>query len=164
MKVWWKCCDCGHEWQTTLGLRTTAGTGCAPCSYKQRGQKRRTPKPGQSLADLFPELVEEWDWNKNGDLDPAELKPGSDLSVWWVCRRGHEWQVNIYTRAGPQRTGCFKCVHMPEEGESFADLNPSAENIAIVIYNILRNQLSEGLDLKIRLYETERNFVEYPVA
>ena len=48
--------------------------------------------------------------------------------------------------------------------EEFADLNPSAENIAITIYNILRTQLSEGLDLKIRLYETERNFVEYPVS
>lgn len=48
--------------------------------------------------------------------------------------------------------------------EEFADLNPSAENIAIVIYNILRNLLSDSLDLKIRLYETERNFVEYPVA
>lgn len=47
--------------------------------------------------------------------------------------------------------------------DEFADLNPSAENIAIVIYTILRNKLSEGLDLKIRLYETERNFVEYPV-
>ncbi|GAB3711192.1 6-carboxytetrahydropterin synthase [Spirosoma flavus] len=45
----------------------------------------------------------------------------------------------------------------------FADLNPSAENIAIVIYTILRNHLSQDLDLKIRLYETERNFVEYPV-
>ena len=46
----------------------------------------------------------------------------------------------------------------------FADLNPSAENIAIVIYNILRQQLNADLDLKIRLYETERNFVEYPVS
>lgn len=44
----------------------------------------------------------------------------------------------------------------------FADLNPSAENIAIVIYHRLRSHLPEALDLKIRLYETERNFVEYP--
>ena len=44
----------------------------------------------------------------------------------------------------------------------FADLNPSAENIAIVIYHRLRSHLPQGLDLKIRLYETERNFVEYP--
>jgi len=45
----------------------------------------------------------------------------------------------------------------------FQELNPSAENIAIVIYNILRPKLDAELALKIRLYETERNFVEYPV-
>jgi 6-pyruvoyltetrahydropterin/6-carboxytetrahydropterin synthase len=44
----------------------------------------------------------------------------------------------------------------------FANLNPSAENIAIVIYDLLREKLDAGLELKIRLYETERNFVEYP--
>ena len=45
----------------------------------------------------------------------------------------------------------------------FKSLNPSAENIAIVIYSILRSKIDSGLDLKVRLYETERNFVEYPV-
>ncbi len=45
----------------------------------------------------------------------------------------------------------------------FRDINPSAENMAIVIYNILRTTLEPSLDLKIRLYETERNFVDYPV-
>lgn len=45
---------------------------------------------------------------------------------------------------------------------AFANLNPTAENIAIVIYNLLRCKLSEDLELKITLYETERNFVEYP--
>jgi 6-pyruvoyltetrahydropterin/6-carboxytetrahydropterin synthase len=44
----------------------------------------------------------------------------------------------------------------------FKDLNPTAENIAIVIYNILREKIDKDLDLQIRLYETERNFVEYP--
>ena len=48
------------------------------------------------------------------------------------------------------------------EIEELSGINPSAENIAIVIYSILRPHLSENLDLKIRLYETERNFVEYP--
>lgn len=47
--------------------------------------------------------------------------------------------------------------------EEFKDINPSAENIAIVIYDKLRVKLPEHLDLRIRLYETERNFVEYPV-
>jgi 6-pyruvoyltetrahydropterin/6-carboxytetrahydropterin synthase len=44
----------------------------------------------------------------------------------------------------------------------FAELNPSAENIAVVIYDLLRDKLDPALDLQIRLYETERNFVEYP--
>jgi 6-pyruvoyltetrahydropterin/6-carboxytetrahydropterin synthase len=44
----------------------------------------------------------------------------------------------------------------------FASVNPTAENIAIVIYDLLRVKLDAGLDLKITLYETERNFVEYP--
>jgi len=47
--------------------------------------------------------------------------------------------------------------------EEFKDLNPSAENIAIVIYTMLRPKIDAELALKIRLYETERNFVEYPV-
>ena len=44
----------------------------------------------------------------------------------------------------------------------FAHLNPTAENIVFVIYEILRKQLDASLDLTVRLYETERNFVEYP--
>ena len=48
--------------------------------------------------------------------------------------------------------------------EEFSQLNPSAENIAIVIYEKLRKKLNTSLSLKIRLYETERNFVEYPAG
>ncbi len=47
--------------------------------------------------------------------------------------------------------------------QEFKDLNPTAENIAIVIYKILRDKIETKFDLQIRLYETERNFVEYPV-
>ncbi len=44
----------------------------------------------------------------------------------------------------------------------FKNLNPTAENIAIVIYHLLRKHISPDYQLVIRLYETERNFVEYP--
>lgn len=44
----------------------------------------------------------------------------------------------------------------------FEHLNPTAEHIAMVIFNILRPQLSNELELKIKLYETARNFVVYP--
>lgn len=44
----------------------------------------------------------------------------------------------------------------------FRKLNPTAENIAIIIFNLIRPEIDERLDLQVRLYETERNFVEYP--
>jgi 6-pyruvoyltetrahydropterin/6-carboxytetrahydropterin synthase len=46
--------------------------------------------------------------------------------------------------------------------KEFENLNPTTENIAMVIYNTLRPELDESLELKIKLYETRRNFVEYP--
>ena len=46
--------------------------------------------------------------------------------------------------------------------KEFENLNPTAENIVIVIYKILRDQIDKKYDLKIQLYETERNVVEYP--
>jgi len=44
--------------------------------------------------------------------------------------------------------------------EDFQNLNPTAENISAVIWNRLRAEISSDLQLKVRLYETERNFVE----
>lgn len=44
----------------------------------------------------------------------------------------------------------------------FKKLNPTAENIAKVIYLLLRPKLDNRYDLQIKLYETERNYVEYP--
>ena len=48
--------------------------------------------------------------------------------------------------------------------QEFKNLNPTAENIAITIYNLLRLRIEPALELKITLYETERNFVEYPAS
>jgi 6-pyruvoyltetrahydropterin/6-carboxytetrahydropterin synthase len=44
----------------------------------------------------------------------------------------------------------------------FKNSNPTAENIVVVIYDILRLKIDEKFDLKITLFETERNYVEYP--
>ncbi|MDE3183049.1 MAG: 6-carboxytetrahydropterin synthase [Bacteroidota bacterium] len=46
----------------------------------------------------------------------------------------------------------------------FLDTNPTAENIAMVIYDILRSKIDERMNLQVRLYETPRNFVEYPAS
>ncbi len=44
----------------------------------------------------------------------------------------------------------------------FKNLNPTAENIAMVIHSILKKHIDNRYELKITLYETERNYVEYP--
>ncbi|HLO43188.1 MAG TPA: 6-carboxytetrahydropterin synthase [Leadbetterella sp.] len=46
--------------------------------------------------------------------------------------------------------------------EYFKNTNPTAENIVVVVYDILRQKIDEKFDLKITLFETERNYVEYP--
>lgn len=56
----------------------------------------------------------------------------------------------------------FDHKNLNVELEEFRQVNPTAENIAIVIYKILREKLDPVLELQVRLYETERNFVEYP--
>lgn len=48
--------------------------------------------------------------------------------------------------------------------DTFKNLNPTAENIAIEIWKILRKELADDYTIKVWLYETERNFVEYPAA
>lgn len=58
----------------------------------------------------------------------------------------------------------FDHKNLNEDTAEFRNLNPSAENIAIVIYNILRKTIDIKFDLQIRLYETERNFVDYPAT
>lgn len=47
--------------------------------------------------------------------------------------------------------------------EEFKNLNPTAEHICYVIWKILSQHLDNRYDIQIRLYETPRNFVEYPV-
>lgn len=55
----------------------------------------------------------------------------------------------------------FDHKNLNTQTEEFKNLNPTAENIAVVIYNLLRAEVDVKYELKIKLYETPRNFVEY---
>ena len=83
-----------------------------------------------------------------GEIDPVtgyviDTKVLSDLIKSQIIERFDHKNLNLDT-------------------QEFKELNPTAENIAVVIYNILRKQIDNRYDLKITLYETERNYVEYP--
>lgn len=84
-----------------------------------------------------------------GEVDPLtgfvmDLKQLSDLVNEKVIEKFDHKNLNVDT-------------------EEFKRLNPTAENIAIVIYDLLRPHIDASKDLYIRLFETPRNFVEYPV-
>lgn len=51
-----------------------------------------------SLAKQFPELLKEWNYARNGKLDPNKLAKGSSTRVWWICEKGHEWKAAINNR------------------------------------------------------------------
>lgn len=55
----------------------------------------------------------------------------------------------------------FDHKNLNEDTQEFKDLNPTAENISVVIWNILREKIDKKLDLEVTLYETPRNFVTY---
>ena len=83
-----------------------------------------------------------------GEIDPAtgyvfDLKILSDIIKEHVLDKFDHKNLNL-------------------DVEEFRNLNPTAENISVVIYNILRRQIGSEYELQIRLYETERNYVEYP--
>ena len=56
----------------------------------------------------------------------------------------------------------FDHKNLNEDTDEFRNLNPTAENIAVVIYDKIRARLDSNYEIKVRLSETERNIVEYP--
>lgn len=60
-----------------------------------------------SLAVKCPELIREWNIEKNGDLTPHDVTTGSNRKVWWICNRGHEWLAVVGSRV--RGNGCPYC-------------------------------------------------------
>lgn len=107
-KVHWKC-SLGHEWDCTVGSRTTGRqSGCPYCSNPPKrilvgfnDFETWCIKNGKEY------LLKEWNSERNTDFTPSELSFGSGKQVWWKCDRGHEWRVSLSNRI--QGTKCPVC-------------------------------------------------------
>ena len=54
----------------------------------------------KNLASEYPELVKEWDYNLNGDLQPSDVPPKGRGLVWWKCKKGHpSYRAKIASRS-----------------------------------------------------------------
>ena len=61
----------------------------------------------KSFSSVHPELLEEWNYEKNKELTPEMVKAKSGRKVWWKCSKGHEWQSRIVDRG--KGHGCPYC-------------------------------------------------------
>jgi len=96
--VWWKCKK-GHEWPAKIADRSR-GNSCPFCMG-------RLVNDDNSLQTLNPELAAEWHPIKNSTLTPKNVTVQSNKKVWWICKRGHEWEAAIYSRS--RGNGCPNC-------------------------------------------------------
>lgn len=97
-KAWWRCAK-GHRWQACIASRHS--NGCPYCSG-------RLPISGENdLATVSPEIVAEWDYERNGRLRPENLLPMSNRKVWWRCEKGHCYCATPAARQNGN--GCPKC-------------------------------------------------------
>lgn len=101
--TWWLG-ECGHEWQATIKNRSR-GTGCPICSGK------RIIKGINDLATKRPDLMADWDFEKNTLISPYETSESSNKKVWWKCHKcDYEWPASVSDRSHGR--GCPNCAGM----------------------------------------------------
>lgn len=104
-KAYWLCKVCGQTWKSAINIRTRrlGNSGCPYCAHE---------KPIKGINDLVtlrPDLMEEWDYDKNIGIDPYSLMPNSNKRVFWKCTKcGYEYKAFISNRN--KGNGCKRCA------------------------------------------------------
>ena len=101
-KVWWLCKN-GHEWLEDPYKRSL-GKKCPICNHK------RVLVGYNDIQTLFPEIAEEWDFEKNIGTDIKTVVVGSHKKVFWKCKKcGYVWEACVADRT-KQGHGCPVCA------------------------------------------------------
>ncbi|SDB12751.1 zinc-ribbon domain-containing protein [Butyrivibrio sp. INlla16] len=95
----WKCRK-GHSYKLSVYSRHK-GVGCPYCGG------RKALGGFNDLATVSPELVKEWDFERNQDISPKEILPFSNRKIWWKCSNGHHYRSNLNARN--KGHGCPYC-------------------------------------------------------
>lgn len=109
--VWWKCLKCDYEWQTPVYTRTRPiPHGCPECKAKKRVAK--------TIFEEYPDLLGEWNCDKNHTYAPQNVGYTSNKKIWWKCSYcSCEWQETIRHRIGNHINqkpylGCKACRNL----------------------------------------------------
>ncbi|MGE8081620.1 zinc-ribbon domain-containing protein [Peribacillus loiseleuriae] len=91
--VWWECSN-GHQWRAQIYERNEGRAPCKSCT---------------SLAFNNPDLLKEWNYEKNASINPWKLNFQSNKVVWWNCVKcGNEWEASISQRVKGNKW-CKRC-------------------------------------------------------
>ena len=153
----WKCRTCGYEFSTSIGHRVHHNSGCRRCATRKINEdlNKKKTQSGKSLADKFPELIEEWDYELN-DIDPSDITYGSQQKVHWICENGHKFvaSVNARTAGG---CGCPEC-------EKFRHTSFSEQALFFYVKKYFPGAVNgdKHLGIELDIYIPEKNIgIEY---
>ena len=141
LKIWWRCCECGHAWKATPHDRAFSARGCPACGRRRsiaatiERNRRAEVRWERTLAVVRPDLLKEWHSTRNGELDPFRIAAASERTVWWRCSIGdcgREWSAMVGNRTKHDSLGCPRCAHRlagqrrarAERDQSFGALHP----------------------------------------
>ena len=99
--VWWKCKTCCYEWQAVIYNRVKGEAECPSCAD-------RVVNPGfNDLETVCPDLVGEWDYERNGNDTPDKVLATSKMFAYWKDYYGHMWRAKVFDRT--MGMGCPYC-------------------------------------------------------
>ena len=133
--VYWKCSK-GHSYPMQVYNKTFGKQSCSVCS------NRRVLEGYNDLKSQYPELMKEWDYEKNNKLGifPEKITFVNHSKVWWKCSKGHSWPAFVNVRT-LQKTGCPKCSNQSSLGE-------------VSLFLVLKNQY-EDVFHRVKLFNLE---------
>lgn len=99
--VWW-ICDKGHSFSRIV-YSYVKSNSCPYCTGK------KVLKGFNDLLTVLPDVAEQWDYSKNGDLLPDAVSVGSNRKVWWICKYNHSWKTSVNNRRHG-KSGCPYCA------------------------------------------------------
>jgi rubrerythrin len=112
-RVWWICSHCGESYQAKV-CAIVNGSGKCICStcYRKLLPQIKVDSYVQSkgsFAEHYPQLLREWCYELNIDIEPTKLTDSSNKKVWWTCQVcGHQWKAKIAKRTAGE--GCPYCA------------------------------------------------------
>ena len=125
-------CGLGHKWDAPVYSRTS-GVGCPYCAGKIVTDVNR-------LSIKFPELAEQWDYSKNGNLTPRDVPYMSHKKIHWICGDSHTWEASIYSRSGGN--DCPKCAKRTSRIEKrFIETFTEQTDFTVTAHGMRLNQL-----------------------